>query len=110
MSTPQTPSPFAPCDKLADEIDLVQRWWGRLPQGATLVQENLDVLALLLRYLRAEAYHAATGVRMFAAAMALIKTVTADPADTCPKCGGDLDTGWECNTCGHDARPPHVTR
>jgi methionyl-tRNA synthetase len=25
--------------------------------------------------------------------------------DRCPKCGGELDTGWECNDCGHDARP-----
>lgn len=23
--------------------------------------------------------------------------------DLCPKCGNDLDTGWECNTCGYDA-------
>ena len=21
----------------------------------------------------------------------------------CPECGGDLDTGWECNMCGYDA-------
>lgn len=25
--------------------------------------------------------------------------------DICPKCGGELDTGWECNDCGCDARP-----
>ncbi len=24
--------------------------------------------------------------------------------DQCPECGGDLDTGWECNDCGFDAR------
>jgi hypothetical protein len=23
--------------------------------------------------------------------------------DLCPKCGGELDTGWECNSCGFDA-------
>jgi rubredoxin len=23
--------------------------------------------------------------------------------DICPKCGGELDTGWECNDCGFDA-------
>jgi len=23
--------------------------------------------------------------------------------DICPKCGGELDTGWECNKCGFDA-------
>ena len=23
--------------------------------------------------------------------------------DVCPKCGGELDTGWECNSCGYDA-------
>lgn len=23
--------------------------------------------------------------------------------DKCPKCGGELDTGWECNDCGYDA-------
>lgn len=25
--------------------------------------------------------------------------------DQCPKCGGELDTGWECNSCGFDAMP-----
>lgn len=25
--------------------------------------------------------------------------------DGCPECGGELDTGWECNDCGYDARP-----
>lgn len=25
--------------------------------------------------------------------------------DMCPKCGGELDTGWECNLCGYDAMP-----
>ena len=20
----------------------------------------------------------------------------------CPECGGELDTGWECNDCGRD--------
>lgn len=24
--------------------------------------------------------------------------------DTCPECGWELDTGWECNECGYDAR------
>ncbi len=24
--------------------------------------------------------------------------------DLCPECGGQLDTGWECNACGYDAR------
>jgi hypothetical protein len=23
--------------------------------------------------------------------------------DICPKCSGELDTGWECNDCGFDA-------
>lgn len=23
--------------------------------------------------------------------------------DICPRCGGELDTGWECNDCGYDA-------
>lgn len=23
--------------------------------------------------------------------------------EKCPKCGGGLDTGWECNDCGYDA-------
>jgi tRNA(Ile2) C34 agmatinyltransferase TiaS len=23
--------------------------------------------------------------------------------DTCPRCLGELDTGWECNDCGYDA-------
>ena len=25
--------------------------------------------------------------------------------DTCPRCLGELDTGWECNDCGYDAMP-----
>lgn len=25
--------------------------------------------------------------------------------DRCPQCGGSLDTGWECNSCGYDAKP-----
>lgn len=25
--------------------------------------------------------------------------------DQCPKCRGELDTGWECNDCGFDAQP-----
>lgn len=25
--------------------------------------------------------------------------------DQCPECGGELDTGWECNSCGFDALP-----
>jgi tRNA(Ile2) C34 agmatinyltransferase TiaS len=25
--------------------------------------------------------------------------------DICPRCRGELDTGWECNDCGYDARP-----
>ena len=24
--------------------------------------------------------------------------------DLCPQCGGELDTGWECNDCQFDAR------
>ena len=24
--------------------------------------------------------------------------------DICPECGGALDTGWECNVCGYDAK------
>ena len=25
--------------------------------------------------------------------------------DRCPMCLGQLDTGWECNECGYDAKP-----
>lgn len=25
--------------------------------------------------------------------------------DKCLECGGELDTGWECNSCDFDARP-----
>lgn len=25
--------------------------------------------------------------------------------DICPRCRGELDTGWECNDCGYDAKP-----
>lgn len=24
--------------------------------------------------------------------------------DRCPECGGELDTGWECNDCGADCK------
>jgi tRNA(Ile2) C34 agmatinyltransferase TiaS len=24
--------------------------------------------------------------------------------DKCPRCRGELDTGWECNRCGYDAK------
>jgi hypothetical protein len=27
--------------------------------------------------------------------------------DICPECGGELDTGWECNKCGFDAKPEY---
>ena len=33
--------------------------------------------------------------------------------DICPECGGALDTGWECNSCGYDAQDeayPHNIR
>ena len=25
--------------------------------------------------------------------------------DKCPRCRGELDTGWECTACGYDAMP-----
>ncbi len=25
--------------------------------------------------------------------------------DQCPKCDGELDTGWECNSCSFDCKP-----
>lgn len=25
--------------------------------------------------------------------------------DVCPRCLGELDTGWECDKCGYDAEP-----
>ena len=25
--------------------------------------------------------------------------------DICPECGGELDTGYECNACGFDGQP-----
>lgn len=28
--------------------------------------------------------------------------------DICPRCLGELDTGWECNKCGFDAA--HLVR
>jgi hypothetical protein len=31
--------------------------------------------------------------------------ITIPVEDVCPKCLGDLDTGWECNDCGYDAAP-----
>lgn len=27
--------------------------------------------------------------------------------DLCPRCPGELDTGWECNSCGFDAKAIH---
>jgi hypothetical protein len=29
--------------------------------------------------------------------------------DVCPECGGALDTGWECNDCGYDAKTEATT-
>lgn len=29
--------------------------------------------------------------------------------DICPQCLGELDTGYECNVCGYDARHIHAT-
>lgn len=29
--------------------------------------------------------------------------------DICPECRGALDTGWECNDCGYDARAEATT-
>jgi tRNA(Ile2) C34 agmatinyltransferase TiaS len=29
--------------------------------------------------------------------------------DICPECGGSLDTGWECNECGYDAKTEATT-
>lgn len=26
-------------------------------------------------------------------------------ANKCPRCGDQLDTGWECTACGFDAMP-----
>lgn len=38
--------------------------------------------------------------------MSKLKSIDALVADDkCPKCGGELDTGWECNDCGFDAMP-----
>lgn len=31
----------------------------------------------------------------------LAKALTSE--DVCPKCLGELDTGWECTICGYDA-------
>lgn len=28
--------------------------------------------------------------------------------DICPECRGELDTGWECNKCGFDAKPERM--
>lgn len=25
--------------------------------------------------------------------------------DICPECRSELDTGWQCNSCGFDAQP-----
>lgn len=35
----------------------------------------------------------------------LAAAVKAAENDQCPKCGGELDTGWECNKCSYDAKP-----
>lgn len=35
--------------------------------------------------------------------LAVRKAIALD--DYCPECGGELDTGWECNACGFDAKP-----
>lgn len=30
--------------------------------------------------------------------------------DVCPKCLGELDTGWECTKCGYDAQADAMAR
>ena len=38
---------------------------------------------------------------------AVLRTLVS--VDVCPECGGELDTGWECNGCGYDAQPIAIT-
>ena len=33
----------------------------------------------------------------------ILRRYVAQVDETCPECGGCLDTGWECNSCGYDA-------
>jgi hypothetical protein len=33
------------------------------------------------------------------------RIVIEDDRLKCPKCNGELDTGFECTECGHDAMP-----
>ena len=33
----------------------------------------------------------------------LIRFGLVNDFDICPECGGDFDTGWECNDCNFDA-------
>ena len=41
----------------------------------------------------------------------VLRRFCASHDELCPECGGGLDTGWECNDCGYDARdeayPPY---
>lgn len=38
---------------------------------------------------------------------AAIAAQAGDPVQ-CPKCFGDLDTGYECTRCGYDAQPATI--
>lgn len=60
-ATQQAIAPHVNCDIVADEIELIERWWRSVGQRG--LSEDCDVLGLCLRALRARAYEAAQLVR-----------------------------------------------
>ncbi len=66
--------------------------------GLTLVLSALLLALLTLaRFLRLLLRRRPAATDSQARALAL--------QDVCPRCQGELDTGWECNDCGFDAYP-----
>jgi hypothetical protein len=64
----QAIAPHVRCDAVADEIELLERWWRRVVcarAGTGISGEDADVLTLCLRTLRAAAYDAARTVREY---------------------------------------------
>lgn len=51
-------------DRIADDVDLVARWWASIGHRGVPRPEDMDVMTLLLHYLRARAYEVATKARL----------------------------------------------
>jgi aspartate/methionine/tyrosine aminotransferase len=54
--------PHVACNRVADEIELVERWWRTLPERGPVTATDMDILRMLLTTLRARANDAAQQV------------------------------------------------